>query len=431
MVGREHPSGRNAPARTRRRAPGVLHSGMGGGPVLNNRVSNMRIPPFSFSILRPSRGFTLVEVVLVLVISAILVTVALRSGLTISDAAKVEETKQEMESLEHAIVGNPALQNAGVRADFGYVGDVGAMPPTLAALATNPGGYATWKGPYVKARFAQTSDDFTRDAWGATYAYAGGVALTSTGSGSSIVRTFGNSTDNLLRNTITGSVFDVDGTPPGILYRDSIRLNLTVPNGTGGMTTRTIHPGASGYFALDSVPIGNHPLRAVYLPGADTVATFVSVLPGSRTNSELRFASDLWAAGGSTGLILVPNSDSVAGSPPCTDVVFWLTNTSGAAIVLTSFSFSWPSPTAYYAEVRFGSAEVFDKDGSPRGVSGTTYAMSSPQTINPGDSVRVRVQDFRQTNSSGGGSTVSMSEANMTVALSNGSIFTMELPPCP
>ena len=45
---------------------------------------------------RGERGFTLVEVVLVLIISAILVTVALRSGVSISDAAKVEETKQEL-----------------------------------------------------------------------------------------------------------------------------------------------------------------------------------------------------------------------------------------------------------------------------------------------------------------------------------------------
>ena len=119
-----------------------------------------------------SRGFTLVEVVLVLIISAILVTVALRSGVSISDAAKTEETKQELEALEYAMVGNPSLYNNGVRADFGYVGDVGALPLNLNALATNPG-LATWKGPYIKPRFSQVSNDFTLDAWGAPYQFAG------------------------------------------------------------------------------------------------------------------------------------------------------------------------------------------------------------------------------------------------------------------
>ena len=377
------------------------------------------------------RGFTLVEVVLVLIISAILVTVALRSGLSISEAAKVEETKQEMEALEYAIVGNPSLYNNGVRADFGYVGDVGAMPLNLNALATNPGGFATWRGPYIKPRFTQASNDFTLDAWGAPYLYARGVAISSSGSGGSIVRTIGNSTDNLLRNMITGVVLDIDGTAPGTIYEDSIQVSLDVPNGIGGMAARSSAPDESGYFSLDSIPIGNHPLRAVYTPTDDTVATFVSVLPGASGNVELRFPSNLWGAVTPGGLMLVANSDSVAGSPPCTDVIFWIINTSGSAITLSSFSFTWSLPTAYYAEVYVGAVRVFNKNGSPRGVSGTTYAMSAPQTINAGQSLRIRATDFRQNNTSGGGSAASMSNVNITLMLSDGSILAVSLPPCP
>lgn len=375
-------------------------------------------------------GFTLVEVVLVLIISAILVSVALRSGVSISDAAKVEETKQEMESLEFAIVGNPSLQNNGVRADFGYVGDVGALPANLDALVANPGGYATWKGPYVKTRFSQTSDDYKRDAWGVLYSYSG-LAVTSSGSGSSMVRTFGNSVDDLLRNTVTGNVLDYDGTPPGTIYRDSVRLSLTIPDGIGGTTTKTVTPAASGYFSIDSVPIGNQSLKAVYVPNGDTIATFISILRNSSANAELKFTNNLWGTSASVGLVLVNNSDSVMGSPPCTDVVFWITNASSSAITVSTFSFTWPSPTAFYAEVYFGSAEIFNKNGSPRGVSGATYTMSSPQTINSGQSVRVRIQDFRQNNTGSGGSPVSMSGAAVTTVLSSGSTFTVDLPPCP
>lgn len=394
-------------------------------PAMKMRLSDIRLLR-----LRNSRGFTLVEVVLVLIISAILVTVALRSGVSISDAAKVEETKQEMEALEFAVIGNPSLQNNGARADFGYVGDIGALPPNLAALVANPGGFATWKGPYIKTRFTQTSDDYNRDAWGMPYTY-GGLAVTSTGSGSNIVRTFGNSADHLLHNTITGSVLDFDGTPPGTVYKDSVRLSLTMPDGIGGMVTRNINPGASGYFSLDSVPIGNQSLQAVYLPNSDTVATFISILPNSRANYELRFPDNLWGISASGGLDLVNNSDSVMGSPPCSDVVFWITNSSGSAITVSSFSFTWPSPTAYYAQVEIGGTTVFNKDGSPRGVSGTTYPMTAPQTINAGAVIRIRVADFRQNNTSGGGSAASMSGATMTMVLSNGATFTMDLPPCP
>lgn len=175
----------------------------------------MRFSQAQTNALGKMSGFTLVEVVLVLIISAILVSVALRSGVQISDASKVEETKQELETLEFAIVGNPSIQNNGLRADFGYVGDIGSLPPNLDALISNPGGYATWKGPYFKTRFSQVSDDYKRDAWGVLYSYSGGVSVTSTGSGSNVVRTVGNSVNSLLRNTITGNIYDVDGTPRG------------------------------------------------------------------------------------------------------------------------------------------------------------------------------------------------------------------------
>ncbi|MEA2031894.1 MAG: type II secretion system protein, partial [candidate division Zixibacteria bacterium] len=92
---------------------------------------------------------------LVIIIIGILSTVALRSVNTITDTAKIEETKQELEALSFAIAGNPDIQNNGIRTDFGYVGDVGSLPPNLDALFSNPGSYATWNGPYIGNRFTQ------------------------------------------------------------------------------------------------------------------------------------------------------------------------------------------------------------------------------------------------------------------------------------
>ncbi|MBD3403981.1 prepilin-type N-terminal cleavage/methylation domain-containing protein, partial [candidate division GN15 bacterium] len=162
---------------------------------------------------RGSAGFTLIELVIVVVIAGILVTVALQGTRQISDTARVEETRQEMDALAMAIAGNPGLHNNGVRTDFGYVGDVGALPPNLDALYANPGGYATWNGPYIRNRFTQIADDYKTDAWGTLYAF-GGIAITSTGSGENLTRRVAPSSDHLLYNSVAGNVYDLDGTPP-------------------------------------------------------------------------------------------------------------------------------------------------------------------------------------------------------------------------
>ena len=111
------------------------------------------------------RGFTLIEVVIVIVITGILLTVALKTGGKITNSARTEETLQEMDHLAFAIVGDPGSYSAGSRSEFGYVGDVGSLPPNLDALTTNPGAYSTWNGPYIDNRFVQTATDYKKDAY--------------------------------------------------------------------------------------------------------------------------------------------------------------------------------------------------------------------------------------------------------------------------
>ena len=120
-----------------------------------------------------SKGITLIDVIITIIIAGILAAVALRSVVKLSDTAKVEETKQELQELEYAVIGNPSIHNEDTREDFGYVGDVGAMPANLDALFSNPGGFATWNGPYVKRRLEQDPSDYKIDAWGTNYAYSG------------------------------------------------------------------------------------------------------------------------------------------------------------------------------------------------------------------------------------------------------------------
>jgi prepilin-type N-terminal cleavage/methylation domain-containing protein len=121
---------------------------------------------------RSQRGFALIEMVIVIIVIGVVVAVALRSGTHIVDTARTEQAKRELEALAFGVAGNPALQNNGVRSDFGYVGDIGALPANLDALVINPG-YGAWDGPYVSNEFTQLANDYKTDPWGNGYGYAG------------------------------------------------------------------------------------------------------------------------------------------------------------------------------------------------------------------------------------------------------------------
>jgi prepilin-type N-terminal cleavage/methylation domain-containing protein len=242
------------------------------------------------------RGHSLVEVIVVIIIIGILSTIAVRSLNNQTETARMEETRQELQSLAHAVAGDPRLLSGGVRTDFGYVGDVGGMPPSLDALRQNPGSYATWKGPYIYDDFSSTGTgtEFMRDAWGQNYQYSGGVAITSTGSGSSISQLIAVSVTDLLYNRVATVITDIDNTPPGDIFRDSVRVILKYPDGAGSTATRSLVPQSDGYAVFDSIPIGIHQLNLVYLPANDTLTRKIVVNPGEQSYLELHLATNVW-----------------------------------------------------------------------------------------------------------------------------------------
>jgi len=245
---------------------------------------------------RIQSGYTLIELVLVLVIVGILASVGLKSLTAANQTGRIEETKRELDRLAYAITGNPALVSGGTRTDFGYVGDVGGLPPNLDALIANPGGMATWRGPYIADEFTMggADNDFKYDAWGAAYIYAAGPAISSTGGGQTLTRRLAGSVAELLYNRVNLVVTDPDHTPPGANYADSVVLVLTVPDGSGGLVSRAIGPQDDGVAQFESVPIGIHELRLVYMPTADTVYRRVVVYPGETSYLEIPLTGNYW-----------------------------------------------------------------------------------------------------------------------------------------
>lgn len=248
--------------------------------------------------LTSKTGYSLIELVVVILIIGIITSIAIRSLRSTNETARTEQTKKELDQLASAIAGNPQLVSGGVRTDFGYVGDIGSMPPNLDVLVQNPGGYSTWDGPYIHDDFypqdTSSETEFKIDAWGTAYVYGGGPTITSTGGGTSITREIASSLDHLLRNRVSAVVTDLDNTPPGEMYKDSVAFLLTYPNGSGSMTTRTRYPATDGFVRFDSIPIGSHRMQVVYTPANDTLTHMVNVKPGQDCYTTVSLYDNLW-----------------------------------------------------------------------------------------------------------------------------------------
>ena len=246
------------------------------------------------SIYFMEEGFTLIELVLIIVIMGIVATIAMKSMGPAVDQSRVDATMEEMEILAQAIIGNKDLVSEGIRSDFGYVGDIGAPPPDLEALVSNPAGYGTWDGPYVLNSFMENPNDFKEDAWGNEYGYSGGVVITSSGNGSSLTKQFAGSINELLANTVKGNVYDGLGAAPAD-SASGVDIIIYYPDGTGNLTSSAVNPSPSGQFSFsDMIPMGNHLIRAVYTSTDDTTSQYITVLPGNAAFGELRFSKSYW-----------------------------------------------------------------------------------------------------------------------------------------
>lgn len=143
------------------------------------------------------KGFTLVEMTVVLLLITLLASVAVRETAELGFQTRYEQTRERLEMIKQAILGNPRQIINGQQAVSGFVADMGRLPYTLRELLedydcdgpsvdgngdtnfTNDGGCpwtldstynsglgSGWRGPYLTVSGSPADNDALTDGWG-------------------------------------------------------------------------------------------------------------------------------------------------------------------------------------------------------------------------------------------------------------------------
>jgi len=239
---------------------------------------------------KDQKGFTLIEIIVILAVLSILAAVAVPMVLRIFERTAEDTTREEMDNIKKALLGDPQKLQSSFRSDFGFLGDIGCLPtaafpsaPALDRLSTQgtlPGwsfnptqqAGAGWKGPYITGT---AGEEFAKDQWGNNYTYtATGVCplmatLKSDGPGQST--SADDITVDIVANettaTVRGTVKDAAGVG---LEAVDVEYYSAANNGT--LTTTTATTDANGNYSVSLAPFGQRAVRAlprlVYAPGS-------------------------------------------------------------------------------------------------------------------------------------------------------------------
>jgi len=216
------------------------------------------------------KGFTLIEVIVILVVMSILAAVAIPVALMIFETAAEDATREEMINLKKAMIGDSNRQQNAARGNFGFLGDMGRLPINLDELYRRGSlpsfsydnvkqAGAGWKGPYITGSFSgEEANEFKKDGLGNDYALTVGPSqldgvLTSAGP-DGVPGTADDISLEILpietTATLRGSVKDALGN--GI---SNVSVNLNFAS-NGFLTLVTAITDTNGNYSFSSVPFG-------------------------------------------------------------------------------------------------------------------------------------------------------------------------------
>lgn len=222
------------------------------------------------------RGFSLVEVVVVLAVLAVLAGVVVPLALRIFESAAEDATRDEMLILKKAMVGDPnRLQNSS-RSDFGFLGDIGRLPSNLDELVLQgplPGYVfdngrqtgAGWRGPYITGGFlGSAQEEFKKDGLGNDYILTvgpGGLDGTLISSGPD--GRPGTTDDIALALLAAETSGALRGTVRGAMGNGLSGIPMTLHFASGGaLRDVTASTDSNGNYSFSGVPFGPHSIEA-------------------------------------------------------------------------------------------------------------------------------------------------------------------------
>ena len=155
-------------------------------------------------------GFTLIEVIVVMAIVAIMAGIMVPFVYRIWEGNDIELTRERMLDLKRAMTGDPRMIQNGIRTNYGFVGDNGQLPASLAELLPS----------YLPSGF--DPNKYNKDAWLNEFVYTttetGGRRVAATLKSKGPDRQLGTS-DDIDDNTDPGicKINESEVTPTGVV----------------------------------------------------------------------------------------------------------------------------------------------------------------------------------------------------------------------
>jgi prepilin-type N-terminal cleavage/methylation domain-containing protein len=213
-------------------------------------------------------GFTLLEIIVVIGIITLMAGIMIPMVYRVWESSEIETTKERMLRLKEAMVGNTSQISNGVRNNFGFVGDLGQLPPDLDSLIS----YGTF-GPYLSGGI--DPQVFKKDVWG-TKADPLGTDFFYTTSldafgrrESAVIRSLGS--DHAVGGTGTAEDIQILIDPNEVFSASSVSCNVLVRFATAPASTFianiTVHIAYKGGEGLDAEQSFVSPVTITYNEG--------------------------------------------------------------------------------------------------------------------------------------------------------------------